>query len=212
MVGAKFLIAAVTGEHQAMKQRTRCDRRFDAEKAGKRLNGIFRSWLRFGQDDQSVPIIWGHCIVHLSHPEFSGNVLHTSRVIGITDIGAFKIVETQNNFYALLGPELIPAIDQQCDPTRYILENGIPPAAIDTHISAALTADPACPKCHGSGVYYISERTIAVCDRCCKHNQGWWQLESVYGADNGRWACKAGCGAVVNTPPPELEFLPRALQ
>lgn len=28
--------------------------------------------------------------------------------------------------------------------------------------------------------------------------------------DNGRWACKAGCGIIVDGPPLELQFLPRA--
>ena len=48
----------------------------------KQLNGIFRAWMKVKQQDEMAPpIIWGHCIVHLSHPEFSGNVLHTSGVV-----------------------------------------------------------------------------------------------------------------------------------
>ena len=36
------------------------------------------------------------------------------------------------------------------------------------------------------------------------------QAQTAYGPDNGRWACKAGCGIIVDSPPLELEFLPRA--
>src|SRR3546814_13952665 len=53
--------------------------------------------------------------------------------------------------------------------------------------------------------------TLFRSDLCCKHNRGWWQLEGAYGKDNGRWACKAGCGLILDTPPLELEFLPRTV-
>src|SRR3546814_4859083 len=36
-------------------------------------------------------------------------------------------------------------------------------------------------------------------------------LEGAYGKDNGRWACKARCGLILDTPPLELEFLPRTV-
>ena len=50
----------------------------------KQLNGIFREWMRVPQADPAAPpIIWGYCIVHLAHPEFCGQVLHTSGVLSI---------------------------------------------------------------------------------------------------------------------------------
>jgi hypothetical protein len=178
----------------------------------KQLNGIFRAWMRVKQaDEKAPPIIWGHCIVHLSHPEFSGNVLHTSGVLDITPTKTFQIAETRNNFYALLGPELVMPAYATIDPMSYVLEHRSTPSLVtDSHASAAMTADRDCPKCQGTGVYRRDERHVAICDACCKHNQGWWQLEGAYGPDNGRWACKAGCGIIVDAPPLELEFLPRA--
>jgi len=177
----------------------------------KQLNGIFRTWVRIGQGhDQTRPIIWGDCIVHLSHPEFSGNILHTSGIVKIIDQGSFKIAETRNNFYALLGPELDAPDDKNLDPEDYVRKHRKRGRRRDSLASAALNADPDCAKCGGAGVWSIAEGQLAVCDFCCKHNQGWWQLEGGYGPDNGRWACKAGCGVIVDTPPPVLHFLPRA--
>ncbi len=177
----------------------------------KQLNGIFRAWMKVKQaDERAPPIIWGHCVVHLSHPEFSGNVLHTSGVIEITEHKNFLIAETRNNYYALLGPELFMPASSKIEPPTYILRYGGQPKQTDAYASAAMNADRDCTKCLGTGVYQYGERHAAICDLCCKHNQGWWQLEGAYGPDNGRWACKAGCGAIVKTPPLELEFLPRA--
>ena len=92
-----------------------------------------------------------------------------------------------------------------------MLRHSEPPRETDAYVIAAMNADRDCPKCHGTGVYRSGERLAAICDACCKHVQGWWQLEGAYGPDNGRWACKAGCGVIVDTPIPDLEFLPRAL-
>src|SRR3546814_6571365 len=73
----------------------------------KQFNGVFRAWMKVRQaDPKAPPLIWGQCVVHLSNPEFSGNVLHTSGVLEIAEHKAIKIAETRNNFYALLGPEL----------------------------------------------------------------------------------------------------------
>ena len=176
----------------------------------KQLNGIFRAWIRVEQPCGSAPpIIWGDCIVHLSHPEFSGNVLHTSGVIEITDHKGFKIAETRNNYYALLGPELHMPPDSGLDPMLYVVRHRSRPSKNDAFASAAMTAEPDCHKCQGTGVYRQDERHMRICDLCCRHNQGWWLLEGSYGADNGRWACKAGCGIIVDAPPPTLQFLPR---
>lgn len=178
----------------------------------KQLNGIFREWLRLDQADPTAPpIIWGHCVVHLSHPEFSGSVLHTSGVLAITDCKTFLIAETRNNYYAILGPELVMPKDRTVDPRTYITEELEPRRMSDSFASAAMNADRDCVICHGTGVYRYDDRHMAVCKACCKHTQGWWLLEGAYGSDNGRWACKVGCGAIVDTPPLELEFLPRAV-
>ncbi len=178
----------------------------------KQLNGVFRAWMKVKQADETAPpIIWGHCVVHLSHPEFSGNVLHTSGVMEITEHKNFRIAETRNNYYALLGPELFMPDDSRLDPMTYVTQHRGETRKTDAFASAAMNADRDCPKCHGTGVYRYGDERMAVCDACCKHNQGWWRLEGAYGPDNGRWACKAGCGVIVDKPPLELEFLPRAV-
>ena len=178
----------------------------------KQLNGIFRAWMRVGPVDAGARhIIWGKCIVHLSNPEFSGQILHTSGVLEIVEHKAIKIAETRNSFYALLGPELIKPPNCDDGPKTYLERRTDRLRVNDIYASAAMNADPDCPKCKASGIYQRSDRYLAICDMCCKHNQGWWQLEGGYGADNGRWACKAGCGMIVDAPQPQLEFLPRAV-
>jgi hypothetical protein len=177
----------------------------------KQLNGIFREWMSVKQaDEKAPPIIWGYCIVHLSHPEFCGNVLHTSGVLSIAEHKMLLIAETRNNYYALLGPQLVMPADCKIDPETYVTRQRGETRKTDVYVSAAMNADRDCPTCHGAGVYRFTDRSMAICDLCCKHNQGWWQLEGAYGPDNGRWACKVGCGTIVDTPPPVLEFLPRA--
>jgi hypothetical protein len=86
----------------------------------KQLNGIFREWMRVRQADETAPpIIWGNCIVHLSYPEFCGNVLHTSGVLTISEHKTLLIAETRNNYYALLGPELVMPAGSEVDPETY---------------------------------------------------------------------------------------------
>ena len=178
----------------------------------KQLNGIFRTWVKVRQADPAAPpIIWGHCVVHLSHPEFSGNVLHTSGVVEISEHKTFRIAETRNNYYVLLGPELNMPDDCRVDAETFVAQHRVDTPKSDVYASAAMTAEPGCPKCQGAGVYRYSDRSLAICDLCCKHNQGWWLLEGAYGPDNGRFACKAGCGKIVDRPPLDLEFLPRAV-
>jgi hypothetical protein len=178
----------------------------------KQLNGIFREWMRVLQADESAPpVIWGHCVVHLSHPEFSGKVLHTSGVLSIAPHASFLVAETRNHYYALLGPELVMPADREIDPMTYVTQQRGEPRRTDAWASAAMNADRDCAHCGGTGLYRYDERHVAICDRCCRHTQGWWQLEGAYGPDNGRWACKAGCGTIVDAPPLELNFLPRAL-
>ena len=44
------------------------------------------------------------------------------------------------------------------------------------------------------------ENHQTVCDKCCTHPGGWWKLEESYGNDNGKYACKRGCGTIVADP------------
>lgn len=177
----------------------------------KKLNGVFRAWMRVPQVDPAAPpVIWGQCIVHLGAPQFSGRVLHTSGVLEIGRHKSVTIAETRNNYYALLGPELVFP-DEGVDPAEILEQRQSMSPATDVYASAAMNADAGCDKCRGTGVYPFSSRTLAICDACCPHRQGWWQLEGAYGINNGRWACKAGCGLIVDAPDLELEFLPRAL-
>ena len=108
----------------------------------KQLNGIFRAWMRVKQADESAPpIIWGHCIVHLSHPEFCGNVLHTSSVLSIAEYKTFLIAETRNNYYALLGPELVMPADCGLDPESYVSQHRGESRKNDVYASAAMNAN-----------------------------------------------------------------------
>lgn len=58
---------------------------------------------------------------------------------------------------------------------------------------------PVCPKCNGTGWRQYDHNHRAVCDACCKHDKGWWELTEQYyryeiGKDNR--CCKAGCGTM----------------
>src|SRR5262245_51514496 len=112
----------------------------------KQLNGIFREWTRVKQADESAPpIIWGYCIVHLSHPEFCGNVLHTSGVLSIAEHKTLLIAETRNNYYALLGPELVMPADCKVDPETFVTQQRAETRKTDVYVSAAMNADRDCP-------------------------------------------------------------------
>lgn len=58
-----------------------------------------------------------------------------------------------------------------------------------------------CPKCQGTGQYFYDEQHIKICDICCTHSDGWWKLERRYGKDNGKYACKIGCGTLIDKLP-----------
>ena len=177
----------------------------------KKLNGLFRAWMKISQADESAPpIIWGRCIVHLGNPLFSGRILHTAGLIEITNHKHITIVETRNNYYALLGPEVTAPPGCEIDPIAFIEQQPDLIQETDIFATAAMNAERNCAKCSGRGVYPRNERSLAICDVCCKHNQGWWLLEGSYGTNNGRWACKVGCGMIIDCPAPELEFLPRS--
>lgn len=75
---------------------------------------------------------------------------------------------------------------------------------MDVWQNAAANAKPDCPRCHGTGSYMYDHNHGTVCNLCCQHNMGWWQLSEAHGATRaGKWCCTAGCGYVVDTPPSE---------
>lgn len=60
-----------------------------------------------------------------------------------------------------------------------------------------------CKKCNGTGWYCYDPDPVyphsTICDVCCTHSQGWWELTEHYvgykeGEDNR--CCKAGCGTM----------------
>lgn len=51
-----------------------------------------------------------------------------------------------------------------------------------------------CKKCNGHGSYAYDDMHGKICEFCCKHDQGWWELKEHYGENNGKLCCRAGCG------------------
>ena len=56
-----------------------------------------------------------------------------------------------------------------------------------------------CGKCKDTGWYMYDHNHAQVCDECCKHDAGWWDLTPshygyIEGEDNA--CCKAGCGTM----------------
>lgn len=67
---------------------------------------------------------------------------------------------------------------------------------------AMTTPDPNCPKCGGTRLYRYDENHATICDQCCPHERGWWQLpDEGYGDLSGLWCCKIGCGTVLAEQP-----------
>ncbi len=64
-----------------------------------------------------------------------------------------------------------------------------------------------CEKCKGQGGYFYDEQHYKPCEQCCVHSDGWWRMEKHYGADNGKYACKIGCGTIVDQLPDNEETL-----
>ena len=64
-----------------------------------------------------------------------------------------------------------------------------------------------CKKCNGKGQYAYDENHIKPCEVCCTHPEGWWKMEKSYGTDNGKYACKRGCGTIVDQLPGDEEYL-----
>jgi len=65
--------------------------------------------------------------------------------------------------------------------------------------------DNKCEKCHGQGRYMYDDMHIKPCEACCTHPDGWWKMENRYGDDNGKYACKRGCGTIRDSAPEERE-------
>ncbi len=56
-----------------------------------------------------------------------------------------------------------------------------------------------CKKCNGTGAYAYDHNHSQVCDACCPHDQGWFELSKGYanyieGQDNR--CCRVGCGTM----------------
>lgn len=56
-----------------------------------------------------------------------------------------------------------------------------------------------CPKCNGTGWYNYDHNHSTVCNECCTHSEGWWEVTKHYngyieGSDNR--CCKNGCGTM----------------
>ncbi len=54
-----------------------------------------------------------------------------------------------------------------------------------------------CKKCNGKGHYMYRDNHRKMCEDCCPHDKGWWEVTEHYagyikGGDNR--CCKAGCG------------------
>lgn len=64
-----------------------------------------------------------------------------------------------------------------------------------------------CKKCGGKGSYMYDDKHVKPCEMCCGHPDGWWKLEKSYGTDNGKYACKKGCGTLREEPPSDEEEL-----
>lgn len=64
-----------------------------------------------------------------------------------------------------------------------------------------------CKKCAGARRYMYDENHIKPCEACCDHPDGWWKMEKHYGEDNGKYACKRGCGTKIDKLPDDEETL-----
>jgi hypothetical protein len=61
--------------------------------------------------------------------------------------------------------------------------------------------DKKCEKCKDTGQYMYDENHAKPCEVCCTHSEGWWKMEGSYGDNNGKYACKSGCGTVIDKQP-----------
>lgn len=75
---------------------------------------------------------------------------------------------------------------------------------MDNFQHAQSNANKDCPKCKGKGAYMYDHNHGKICELCCRHNRGWFQLTKGHGDKAGLWCCKAGCGHVVETKPEDI--------
>jgi hypothetical protein len=58
-----------------------------------------------------------------------------------------------------------------------------------------------CEKCKGEGWYQYSGFNggtphSTICDECCTHDKGFWELKEYYGKNNDKMCCLNGCGFI----------------
>jgi len=58
-----------------------------------------------------------------------------------------------------------------------------------------------CTKCNGTNWYRYDHNHHTICDKCCTHSEGWWDVSKehhgskyIEGEDNG--CCRNGCGTM----------------
>lgn len=60
-------------------------------------------------------------------------------------------------------------------------------------------SESTCKKCNDTGWYQYDHNHAKVCEACCKHDRGWWQLgehHAGYKAGEDNLCCDAGCGTL----------------
>lgn len=70
-----------------------------------------------------------------------------------------------------------------------------------------MTSLATCNKCSGTGWHMYDLNHIQPCESCCKHSDGWWQLDKRHGMDADKFACKTGCGTVIERLPDDDALL-----
>ena len=70
-----------------------------------------------------------------------------------------------------------------------------------------MTTQVICDACTGAGRHFYDLNHIQPCESCCRHSEGWWKLDEHYGKDNGKFACKSGCGTIIDDLPNEEDSL-----
>jgi len=72
------------------------------------------------------------------------------------------------------------------------MSNDSTPQTTDAWANAKTNARSDCLQCHGAGAYMYDHNHGTICNQCCRHNMGWWQLSERH-SQPGMWCCKAGC-------------------
>lgn len=56
-----------------------------------------------------------------------------------------------------------------------------------------------CSKCNGTGWYAYDHNHSKICEHCCTHPDGWWELTEHYyryEKDKDNACCRKGCGTM----------------